>query len=251
MGHDYPPPLDRLVRLGEPDFGHTRWMDYPARFGLCADHVPDLVRMLVDEELSQSDGAEGYAIVHAWRALAQLRAEDAVPALLEIIRHGYPDEDWITEDLPTVFRHIGRVAFDPLVALFRDRALPEAPRLRAASGLTDVATAVPDLRDEAVRVLTRALDAYTPEADYLNGGIVADLVTLGAIESLPSIRRAYDEGRVDEIYMDLDEVEAALGLKPPPRTTPRIPPSPPPADDGRDTSGKRLAKKSRKQKRRK
>jgi hypothetical protein len=282
MPNDYLPPLDQLVRLGEPECGHTCWMDYPGRFGLGQEHVPELVRMLRDPEWAEADGDSPmvYASVHAWRALGQLRAEAAIPALLDLIREADEDDDWVTEDLSTVFEHIGRAAFDPLVALFRDRSAGEKARVRAASAFTDVVRAAPDLRGEAVRVLTRALDAYTPESASLHVYLISDLLQLQALESLPSMRRAFQEDRVDTDLMDWEEVEVTLGFKkqrsmplalfrrsPPPAPAPLrheaapwddwAPPPPPPsaparrADREREKARKKMAKNSRKQNRRK
>lgn len=214
MKHDYAPPLDRLVTLGEPDFGYRAWLDYPARYGVGPEHVPQLIRMLRDPRWDEAAAGSPfvYAVVHAWRALGQLRAEAAVPELLRIIREADRDDDWVGEDLPAVFEHIGAPAYAPLVAVFSDRRQPEHVRSRAACSLGQIGAAAPQLRSDAVRLLTRALDAYTPESPEMHGYIVNALLQLRAVEAIPSLRRAYEEERVDDLFVQWREVERELGL---------------------------------------
>lgn len=266
MPHDYPPPVYALVRLGEAEFGHTRWMDYPEHLGLGPEHVPDLVRVLRDPAWMEvdEDAPEAFAPIHAWRALAQLRAEEAIPALLDVVRRSHEEDDWIIEDVGTVFERIGPPAFTPLVSLFRDRSRPDHVRSRAASGLTDIGKAYPELRAEAVRVLTQALNAYISETDHLNVSIVGNLLSLNAIESLPSIRRAFDEERMDERLLNWADVQRELGmgqvqLAHHPGAVPNGAGDPRPGVPlfDRNTKrrlarlGKKMAKRSRKQNRRK
>jgi len=55
--------------------------------GLGPQHVPDLIRMALDDELywADSDSLEVWAPIHAWRALGQLRAEAAVQPLTRLL----------------------------------------------------------------------------------------------------------------------------------------------------------------------
>ena len=54
------------------------WPDYLTTFGLGAEHVPELIRMTSDSALNRGTGGDVWASTHAWRALGQLRAVDAV-----------------------------------------------------------------------------------------------------------------------------------------------------------------------------
>jgi hypothetical protein len=51
------------------------------------DQVPELIRMALDEDLHWADteSAEVWAPLHAWRTLAQLRAEAAVEPLIGLL----------------------------------------------------------------------------------------------------------------------------------------------------------------------
>jgi len=75
---DYTEPVSKLLTLG--DCRQMRqWPDYLAlRIG--PEHIPDLIRMIQDEELNQADSEslEVWAPVHAWRA-ARRSGDRAAP----------------------------------------------------------------------------------------------------------------------------------------------------------------------------
>ena len=78
--------------------------------GLTSEHIPALIRMATDEELNwaNADSLEVWAPVHAWRALGQLHAEEAIEPLMRLF-HEHDDSDWVGEELPIVYeiREIG------------------------------------------------------------------------------------------------------------------------------------------------
>jgi len=83
--YGYPPPVSELLTLGDcSKIG--AWPDYLA-LGLGPQHIPDLIRMALDEELhwADSDSLDVWLPVHAWRALGQLRAEAAVEPLAGLL----------------------------------------------------------------------------------------------------------------------------------------------------------------------
>lgn len=69
----YPEPVFRLLTLGECR-RRERWRNYLV-LSIGPDRIPDLIRMMQDEELNRADSQslEVWAPVHAWRALGQLR----------------------------------------------------------------------------------------------------------------------------------------------------------------------------------
>ena len=71
MSETYRDPVAQLLTLGDPRQERrmaSEWRDYPA-LGLAAEHVPELVRMALDEDLhwAGSESAEVWAPLHAWR----------------------------------------------------------------------------------------------------------------------------------------------------------------------------------------
>jgi HEAT repeat protein len=215
---DYPPPLDKLLSLGRPQPWDV-WADY-ASLGMRAEHVPELIRMAADPARldAESDGPEAWAPLHAWRALGELRAADAVDPLLGLLRRiDEEEDDSVSEDLPGVFALIGEPALEPLKRYLADPSHGEWARACAARGIERIGTASPRLRDAAVAALVEALDRHADQPPALNGFLVSNLLDLRAADRIGAIERAYRSGHVEEdICGSLAEVRAELGLAPKP-----------------------------------
>lgn len=61
----YTPPVNALLNLGRPDGGPEN-ADY-SKFGIGPEHVPELIRLMLDQELAwaDSDSPVVYARIHA------------------------------------------------------------------------------------------------------------------------------------------------------------------------------------------
>jgi hypothetical protein len=264
----YLPPLDQLLALGEPEFGHLKpWPDYLS-MGFTAEHVPELIRMAGDDALDPDAGGllgtdvepEWFAYIHAWRILGLLRAEAAIPPLMEALSS--QDDDWAGEELPSVLGMIGPAAFEPLRIALASWSLAPEPwaAAAAANGLVELAQRFPETRDAAVAALTRQLRWWGRHDPILNTMLVSDLVALNAVEAAPVIEEAFAAGAVEtENDDDWEDVQVALGLlreriTPKPAHPPRIwlDPTPPAVVFGRGFSPeprKDAAKAGRRRKR--
>ena len=212
-------PIQRLPTLGLPDgFALKDWPDYPALFGLGPDHVPALIGLAVDPALHQADKemAESWAPTHAWRALAQLRAETAIAPLLKLIEKD-GSEDTVPgalDDFADVFATIGPAAIPYLAAFLANPATEPEGATIAIVTLPKIVEQHPACRDECVGILTRAVavesDSYVPTTSWA----AACLLDLAAVESIDTIRAAFQRDAIDEsICGDLEDVEIALGLR--------------------------------------
>ncbi|MGH2412991.1 MAG: hypothetical protein ACRDEA_04715, partial [Microcystaceae cyanobacterium] len=110
---NYSEPVSQLLTYGDChalDF--FEWPDY-LELGLSGEQIPELMRMVTDEALYQSDAEtlESWAPIHAWRTLAQLHACEAIEPLLSILPKldDLNDDywEWISEELPMVFQRLG------------------------------------------------------------------------------------------------------------------------------------------------
>lgn len=269
MSTPYLSPLDRLLALSLPQFGRYKpWPDYLA-MGFAAEHVPELMRMVLDEELEAGDGDEPatYGPVHAWRTLGLLRAEQAVEPLMWRLE---TDDDWAKEEIPAVLGMIGPAAFEPLRATLARRSQDPEPwgAGAAASGLVEIAQRHPEMRDAAVASLSRQLRWWARHEPVLNTMLIHDLVELKAVEAAPLMEAAFAANAVDTMHDDdWEDVQVALGLlperiTPPPvwvrpgrlRSTPQIRIVSPEGDvrpgSGARAAARRKAQKAAKRKRR-
>jgi hypothetical protein len=216
---EYQPPVSRLLRRGEPLPSDQSWRHY-LDLGLRPEDVPELVRMLRDPELNEGDpeSAEVWAPVHAWRALGQLRAVEAVGPLLEALQ-GSDDreDDWGLEELPEVFVRLGPPAVPALGNFLADPDRGLHSRWAVADALKRIARQHPEARDECVRLLTRQLDQARANDPVLNGALIGSLCDLKAVEAAPLMERAFAAGLVDEsIAGDWEHARYDLGLRPDP-----------------------------------
>jgi hypothetical protein len=220
--NDPKPPLAELFKLGEASRSHD-WPDYLS-IGLGPEHVPDLIRLAVDSELNQAprDSSEVWVPVHAWRALGQLRAAEAVEPLTQLLP--LIDEkmdDWVGEELPRVFALIGAPAVAPLGKYLSDGSHPEGARITAARGLSEIAARHPEVRSACVSLLAAQLKKFQENGKTLNGCIISDLVDLEAVEHASLMEQTFAAGRVDLfVGGDWEDTQIELGLKRERTTTP-------------------------------
>jgi len=211
----YQPAVERLLTIGESDRIRTdEWRDY-RRLGIGPEQIPDLIQMATDEELNvaATESTEVWAPLHAWRALGQLRAVEAVEPLLELFDR-LQDDDWVHEELPAVFGLIGPAALPALAAYLADLSHRDSSRIIVVISIEEVGKRWPDARGEALAILEERLERFEENEPGVNAFLVEALVGLGAKEAAPLIERAFAEGYVDQMVMgDWDDVQVELGLK--------------------------------------
>ena len=227
----YTLPVARLLTYGEiasdTSFDSLRapWIDYVTTFGLTAADIPELIRLATDrklfERLAQEDEAPAetdstmWAPVHAWRALGQLHAHEAVAALIGII--GW-DSDWVRLDLARVFALIGPVAIPSLITALGETTLYDMfDRLIAADAIGLIGKDYPDAREQCVAALVKQLEAYADQDEDFNGFLIINLVQLDAGEAAPTIEQAFMAEKVNEMISgDWEDVQVELHLIEPP-----------------------------------
>jgi len=194
--------IDRLCRKGDPR-RTWRWdegdPDYVAEFGLNQADIPPLIDIACQwADAKRPEDEVLFAPIHAWRALGQLRAADAVEPLLatQDSLDAWGDQ-WYLEEFHDLFGLIGPTAVPPLVAYLSDRGHGEFPRISAANGLREVAKRHPEARPRVVDALATELAKRQPDAGSLNAFLVGYLADLKATGSAPIIEHAYAAGVVD------------------------------------------------------
>jgi hypothetical protein len=229
----YTEPVSKLLTLGRPDNGG--WRDY-RKMGFTRADIPELIRLVEDEELlwaekpgdisEDEDLSEWYGQIHAWRALAQLKAEEAIPALLSIL-HEIDDygDDWYGEESFKVFPMIGPAAIRPLAEYLANTKHGTWARVAASESLQKMVDVHPETKDECAAAVVAALLGYKDNDEALNGSMISDLVYMNAArEHLGLIEEAFKSGNVDEaVDGDFEDIQIKLGLREK-RSKPRLNP---------------------------
>ena len=212
--HTYPEPVSLLLALGDVR-GEKEWRDYLA-LGLTEQDVPELCRMILDEDLfwADSESDEVWSALHAWRALAQLKADSAIPALIELLgRVDAYNDDWTSEELPLVLAHIGQPALEPLSTFMADAYQGLWSRGAAGTSFAKIGEHHPELRADCVAALSRQLESFEQQDPTFNALLIGDLIDLKGVEAAPVIEQAFAAGQVDLMVQgDWEEVQIYLGL---------------------------------------
>ena len=211
----YRAPLDQLLCLGEPPTEGTA-LSY-ATLGIVREHVPELMRMAVDKELNEgpSESKIVWAPVHAWWALAELRAEEAVVPLLGLLSWIDEHQDEVAaEALPRVLAKIGPAGLEPIAEYMANPAHGDWARLAAAGALRWMSESHPETRPVCVAHVSGQLARFAEQSETLNASLVVVLLDLRAVEAAPVMERAFASGPVEEALCgDWEDAQIELGLK--------------------------------------
>jgi len=179
--------------------------------------VPELIRMAQDEVLytAPPGSKAGWAPIHAWRALGQMEAQEAILPLLGLLhRIDEQEDEWLLSEIPSVMAQIGPSAIDPVIEYLVDSANPEHARICASSVLAEIAVCHPDHRHECVAGISAQLAHSAEQDESFNGFLICDLLDLDAREAAPIIEKAFAQKKVDEaIAGDWEGIQVLLGIK--------------------------------------
>ena len=227
MTENYTEPVVQLLSLGETDFNDDQ--DY-LEMGFTREHIPELIRLAEDETLRSLPVENGdaqpqtYAQIHAWRALAQLEAVEAIPTFLELL-HFLDDEldDFVDEEIPEILGKLGQAAIEPCRAFLADQENGHFARLSAALALFKIGFNHPESRDACVQALMSTLEDYANNDKIVNSFTLSYLSELKAVEAAPLAEEMFAAGCVDKsIAGDFEDYQVRAGLIEE-RITPRFP----------------------------
>lgn len=193
------PQVAKLLEMGEPRYAREfAWPDYQA-LGLRPEHIPALIHIATDPALiNLEDGSDprSWGPVHAWRALGQMKAEEAIIPLIQLF-HEIHDNDWVIEEMPDVFALIGSAAYLELASYLRDGQRPVYSRMVAATSLMEIARSNPDMQFQVIEILVEQLIPYNRNTPGTNGVLIANLIELEAVEQRDLIHKVFVAGKVD------------------------------------------------------
>jgi hypothetical protein len=173
--------------------------------------VPELIRILEDEEAWEAEFPAGWAVVHAAYLLAALRPPGSLEVLVEAVERAADyDEDWITETSPFFFAAYGPSAVPLLrsVALDRERA----PSLRGAAN--EALALIGRTHPGALDALRASIDDRACDQD------VRAFAALALLDFALTGDRARIEAAADGDILTKEEIEEIYRDGPPELSTP-------------------------------
>ncbi len=221
MKTSYLAPLDQLLTLGEPT--GEKWQNY-LELGFTEHHIADLIMIILDEELyyGNPEGSEIWAPVHAWRTLGQLKAITAAESLLTLLTRIDDDgDDWISSEIPVVFKMLGPKTIPILEHYIETNENELWANVSAIHCLEMIGNKYEKSRTKCIEILANQLKKCEEYDEGYNAFLVSYLINLKAVEAIDVIAEAFNGDFVDlSVCGDLEEVEIVLGLRKE-RATPR------------------------------
>ena len=218
---DFSEPILALCALGEDPARQREWIDYPTTLGLTEEHIPELIRIVEDIEIFMpeyedvdEDAPEIFSSIHAWRALGQLKAEQAIPTFIDLaIRNQELDIDWIFGGIPKAMGMIGPVAIPALEAYLYKEDKLEWATATISDSVAEIGKAHPESRGDCIKALERGLESYQTNLPYVNASLIHDLTSLNATESDSLVKQVFDAGKVDlSLNGDYENFQLDVGL---------------------------------------
>ena len=186
--------------------------------GFDRSHVPDLIRILNDDddELADADAdsSEVWAQSHAWRILRQLRATEAIVPLLHLLRYiDERDDDWVQEEVPGVLAQIGPAVLGPAADFLADPENGVWACVGALTAIEAIGKEYPESRARCVQIVSQQLEQFAVQDGILNAALIDCLTEFKAVETAPLIKQAFASGNVDmTLHGDWEDVQIELGL---------------------------------------
>ncbi len=126
--------------------------------------APALSEVAMDRSLWNSDLPEWWAPVHATYALGAIGGQEVLVPLLAALRWSDAyDNEWVTEDLPSILGSLGDISFNSLVAVVSDRSAGWSARSIAMDALGSQSLRFPNREEEVMSILGRILRDKTEE----------------------------------------------------------------------------------------
>lgn len=207
--------IAKLIHLEEDTrWDDERWLDYVNQFGLSAADLPELSRLIWDEELVDDDGNPIFCEIHVLRASLQIDPEAGIKLYIDQLKK-FPDDDFLHEEIDGIGRNAGAIAIEPFAKMLTDATQVEHLRVTFANGLEEIGKTHPESRDACVKALTAQLANYhVQDGDYLNSVLVSNLIQLKAVETVNLIEEVFINRELDEWSTgSWSAAQVALGLK--------------------------------------
>jgi hypothetical protein len=213
--------INVIFKMIELNFGHFPEQELTQLIQSSNDTAPMLIRHLESvrdypDKYMSNDNYVG--CIYAVYLLAQFKAEEALPVLIDIV--SLPDDsafdllgDVITEDLGRILASLCGGKTKAMKKLIENSTVNEYVRCQATDALAIMALHDSAIRDEVIWYFRKILD-QTIRINHprVLAEVVNNCTHLYAIELLPEIKSAYKKGLIDKSQVTFDDVEQSFAL---------------------------------------
>lgn len=125
---------------------------------------PSLSDIVMDKILWIAPLPEWWAPVHATYLMGSIGGQEVLDPLLAALRWADAFEnEWVTEDLPSILGSLGNISYHPLMKIIGDRSAGWSARSIAMDALGSEAMRSPNLEEDIMAALGRILNDTTDE----------------------------------------------------------------------------------------
>jgi len=121
--------------------------------------IPLLGEIIIDRAFWTVDLPEWWAPVHATYILASIGGKSSVIPLMAALRWSDAyDNEWVTEDLPSILGSLGEISFTPVKSVVADKSAGWSARSIAMDALGSHALLNPTCEEECMKILAQIVD---------------------------------------------------------------------------------------------
>jgi hypothetical protein len=180
--------------------------------------TPELLRILkqASRNIQELESVPAYmAHIYAMYLLAQFREKQAYPLIVDFF--SIPGEvtldvtgDVVTEDLGRILASVSHGDMDLMKSLIENEKANEYVRNAALQGLLTLVARGVRSRDEVMNYYQSLFRKLARKPSHVWSGLVSCCTDLSPEEAFENIEQAFEDGLVDEMFIDLDWVKEHL-----------------------------------------
>lgn len=174
------------------------------------DAVFHLRKIIQDGDYWGDDGlGKGWTPIHTIFILPLIKNKEALQLLLDIFRYRRDEiTNRITEEVSGLFYHFGENEIDSLIEFTNDETLEPFGRAEVIISLVALAKTYPSHKDEIMRHISNLIETTD---DITFASLIADdLAEFQDRSVLPILKKAFQDGRIINFFIDKKEVESII-----------------------------------------
>lgn len=169
------------------------------------------LRKLIQDGKHWSTNSPGgsWSPIHVIHILPLIKNKAAFELLLDIIRYHEDDLNyWLTEDVPSLLVAFGEEFIELLKEFTEDETLEAFARSTATGALGALGIKFPQYQNDVKQHFIKLLK--TTEDGTFAGIVADDLASFHDPSLMPEIHKVFEEGRIDDPFVDEDELEDVI-----------------------------------------